>query len=55
MQGIMNPEKIINQKFDIKKREEVPHYTLRCGAIGYKLGMTAVYDQWGKYQPLTVI
>lgn len=40
----MNPEKIVNQKFMIKKREGVPKGTLRCGAIGYKVGMTAVYD-----------
>ena len=51
----MNPERILNERFNVKQRENVSKTSLRCGAIGYKLGMTAVYDRWGVYQPLTVI
>ena len=52
----MNVERIHNEKFDIKLREQKSsELSRRCGILGYKVGMTSEYDKWGVYQTLTVI
>jgi hypothetical protein len=28
---------------------------LRSGALGYKIGMTSIFDKWGKMIPCTVV
>lgn len=30
----MNPDRIINEKYNVSKRENVSKTSLRCGAIG---------------------
>lgn len=53
--GTMNPERYVNEKYDIYKRENVSINSRRVGAIGYKIGMTHIYDKWGFHIPLTAI
>lgn len=49
-----NMADVINQKYDIKKVEGNKN-SVRTGLLGYKVGMTGVWDRWGTWFPLTVI
>ena len=51
----MNIERIANEKFKIKKRENVPYDSKRVGVLAYKVGMTHTWDKWGTQVPLTVL
>lgn len=53
--GTMNPERYVNEKYQINKRENVTVDSRRVGALGYKIGMTHIYDKWGFHIPLTAI
>lgn len=53
--GTMNAERYINEKFKIQSREEKSTSSRRTGALGYKIGMTHIYDKWGFHVPLTAI
>lgn len=44
----------INKKFKIKKVEAAKELK-RTGLLGYKIGMTGVWDKFGTWHPLTVI
>ncbi len=48
-------EEEINSKFDVKHTPPIHKDSLRCGAIGYKVGMTHIWDKWGKEIPCTVL
>lgn len=48
-------EKEINSKFDVKDVPATSPNSMRCGAIGYKIGMTTIFDKWGIAIPCTVI
>ena len=45
----------INKKFKINKVENTTRELKRTGLIGYKIGMTGVWDKFGTWHPLTVI
>lgn len=45
----------INANFKLKPTEATTRESKRCGALGYKVGMTHFWDKWGKMQPCTVI
>ena len=53
--GTMNPERYVNENYSIQKRENVPVSSRRAGALGYKIGMTHIYDKWGFHISLTAI
>ncbi len=44
----------INKKFTIKKVEPAKELK-RTGILGYKIGMTGIWDKFGTWHPLTVI
>ena len=44
----------INKRFKINKVEGNKNST-RTGILGYKVGMTGVWDKWGPWYPLTLI
>ena len=48
-------EKDINSKYDVKDVLPASINSRRCGAIGYKIGMTSIFDKWGIAIPCTVI
>jgi large subunit ribosomal protein L3 len=48
-------EQEINSKLDYEINTPIHRDSLRCGAIGYKMGMTSIYDKWGVQIPCTVI
>mmetsp|Transcript_17751 Transcript_17751/g.20513 ORF Transcript_17751/g.20513 Transcript_17751/m.20513 type:complete len:250 (+) Transcript_17751:93-842(+) len=48
-------EKQINEKFDVQYHPPISKEPRRCGAIGYKIGMTTIFDKWGVGIPCTVI
>ncbi|EGR34111.1 hypothetical protein IMG5_023250 [Ichthyophthirius multifiliis] len=51
-----NPENLVNQKFKSQLKPISPTKTSkRTGVLGYKLGMTSIWDKWGTLVPLTVI
>lgn len=51
-----NCEDIVNAKFVGQiKPIEITKNSRRCGVLGYKLGMTSIWDKWGKLHPLSVI
>jgi len=50
-----NMELEVNAKFKIDKVQPSGKDVLRTGIIGYKMGMTGVWDKYGIYYPLTVI
>ena len=45
----------INSKFNVTHTPPIHRLSRRCGAIGYKIGMTSIFDQWGVQVPCTVI
>ena len=44
----------INKKFTLKKNEATRH-SKRAGLLGYKIGMTGLWDKFGTWHPLTVL
>ena len=48
-------DEVINKHFDIVPVVPVSRWSLRAGLLGYKIGMTHLYDQWGSHKPCTVI
>lgn len=50
-----NMELEVNSKYKINKVVPSGKDVLRTGIIGYKMGMTGVWDKFGIYYPLTVI
>lgn len=44
-------ENEINKKFEVEHKPPIHRDSSRCGAIGYKMGMTSVCDQWGSMIP----
>ncbi|EAR84738.3 50S ribosomal protein L3 (macronuclear) [Tetrahymena thermophila SB210] len=51
-----NCEEIVNKKFEGQIKQFEPTKTSkRTGILGYKLGMTSIWDKWGKLHALTVI
>jgi hypothetical protein len=49
-----NPVAEVNKPFVLKKVEPTKE-SQRVGLLGYKVGMTGVWDRWGTWLPLTVI
>ena len=46
----------INKKFNLKKNDDKPtRHSKRTGLLGYKIGMTGVWDKFGTWHPLTVL
>lgn len=45
----------INQNKPVAHKSFYAFKTKRCGAIGYKIGMTSIFDKWGIQIPCTVI
>jgi large subunit ribosomal protein L3 len=52
-QEVFNIAKEINKKFTLKKNEATRH-SKRTGLLGYKIGMTGLWDKFGTWHPLTV-
>lgn len=50
-----NPERFVNEKFDVKPIFPSSPMSTRCGSLGYKIGMTSIFDKWGHMIPLSVI
>jgi len=48
-------EEEINSRFDVEHNIPIHRDSRRCGAIGYKVGMTQIWDKWGLRIPCTVI
>jgi len=55
MQVNMNSDKYVNEKFNVKKRENVSPMSRRSGLLAYKVGMISTFDKWGHMIPLTVL
>lgn len=51
----MNTERLINQSYKIKKIQPSNIMSRRCGVIAYKMGMTNIWNKWGKAENLTVL
>jgi hypothetical protein len=49
-----NPITEINKNYTVKQIEPTKE-SKRVGLLGYKVGMTGVWDRWGTWLPLTVI
>ena len=45
----------INAQFDLQPTEASTRLSKRAGVMGYKVGMTHIWDKWGKQVPCTVI
>ena len=41
----------INADMQIDEKPSYGFKSRRCGAIGYKIGMTHIYDKWGQHVP----
>lgn len=50
-----NAERAVDEKYQVSPVVPSSHMARRCGSMGYKIGMTSVYDKWGHLIPLTVI
>ena len=50
----MNYTNVINAKYQLQPITPTIS-TRRCGALGKKIGMTSLWDQWGRLVPLTII
>lgn len=48
-------EEEINSKFEIEKTYPTSRNSLRVGVLGYKVGMTSLWDQWGEHIPCSVV
>lgn len=44
-----------NAQYDVTHTPPIHRDSLRCGAIGYKIGMTHIFGKWGESIPCTVI
>lgn len=54
-QEYMNCDRYVDEKFEIKKRENVHPMSRRSGLLAYKVGMISTFDKWGHLVPLTVL
>lgn len=48
-------EEEINSHFNVEHNPPIHRDSRRCGAIGYKMGMTTLWDKWGIANPCTII
>lgn len=48
-------EQAINNNYEVTPKPSIGIKSRRAGAIGYKVGMTGIWDKWGIYIPCTVI
>lgn len=55
LRDYMNAERYVNEKYDIAPVVPASKMSRRCGSMGYKMGMTALYNKWGHLIPVTVI
>ena len=52
----MNVDNYINSRFyKTMKKHEADHRSKRSGALGFKVGMTSLWDKWGTRYALTVV
>lgn len=51
----MNAERFVNEKFTVAPVKPSSKASRRCGSMGYKMGMTSIFDKWGHMIPLTVL
>lgn len=48
-------EEEINAQFAVTPSEPAHRLSKRSGVVGYKIGMTNIWDKWGKLTPCTVV
>lgn len=50
-----NTEEFVNQQFAVNMIETPPDESKRTGVVAKKMGMTGVWDKWGRRIALTVL
>jgi len=50
-----NYEDTVNANYDVKPVSPIGMYTKRTGVLGYKIGMTQIWDKWGVMHPCSVV